>query len=82
MPDIDVDFPWDERDNILEYIFKKYGKERTAMVANQIFLNLGRTKVGKVYGLSNEMINTITKRSSYYKPIHKLERLRREGSQS
>ena len=42
MPDIDVDFPWDERDNILEYIFKKYGKERTAMVANQIFLNLGQ----------------------------------------
>ena len=38
--------------------------------------------MGKVYGLSNEMINTITKRISYYKPIHKLERLRREGSQS
>ena len=23
MPDIDIDFPWDERDNILEYVFKK-----------------------------------------------------------
>ena len=84
MPDIDVDFPWDERDNILEYIFKKYGKERTAMVANQNFFKPRSAirEVGKVYGLSNEMINTITRRISYYKPIHKLERLRREDSQS
>ena len=29
MPDIDVDFPWDERDHILDYVFKKYGKDRT-----------------------------------------------------
>ena len=38
MPDIDVDFPWDERDNILQYVFSKYGTERTAMVANQVFM--------------------------------------------
>ena len=38
MPDIDIDFPWDERDNILDYVFTKYGKDRTAMVASQVFL--------------------------------------------
>ena len=32
MPDIDIDFPWDERDNVLDYVFKKYGHHRTAMV--------------------------------------------------
>ena len=26
MPDIDIDFPWDERDNILDYVFKKVWK--------------------------------------------------------
>ncbi len=26
MPDIDVDFPWDERDDVLNYVFNKYGK--------------------------------------------------------
>ena len=32
MPDIDIDFPWDERDDILDSIFKKYKLKRTAMV--------------------------------------------------
>ena len=64
MPDIDIDFPWDERDNILDYVFKKYGNHRTAMVSNQVFLKPRSTirEVGKVYGLSNEQINSVTKR--------------------
>ncbi|MFL3013968.1 MAG: PHP domain-containing protein [Candidatus Neomarinimicrobiota bacterium] len=64
MPDIDIDFPWDERDDILDYVFKKYGDHRTAMVSNQVFLKPRSTvrEVGKVYGLSNEQINSVTKR--------------------
>ena len=64
MPDIDIDFPWDERDDILDYVFRKYGNERTAMVANQVFLKPRSAirEVGKVYGLSNEQINSVTKR--------------------
>ena len=59
MPDIDVDFPWDERDNILQYVFSKYGTERTAMVANQVFMKHRSAvrETGKIYGLSNEEIN-------------------------
>ncbi|MEP6745741.1 MAG: DNA polymerase III subunit alpha, partial [Gemmatimonadota bacterium] len=33
-PDIDLDFPWDERDQVLAYVFKKYPHPRAAMVAN------------------------------------------------
>ena len=64
MPDIDIDFPWDERDNIIDYVFRKYGNERTAMVSNQVFLKPRSAirEVGKVYGLSNEQINSVTKR--------------------
>ena len=64
MPDIDIDFPWDERDNILEYVFKKYGRERTAMVANQVFMKPRSAirEIGKINGLSNEYIKSITKR--------------------
>ncbi|RMF07329.1 MAG: DNA polymerase III subunit alpha [Candidatus Neomarinimicrobiota bacterium] len=67
MPDIDVDFPWDERDDILEYIFNKYGERRTAMVSNQVFLRPRSAvrEVAKVYGLSNEEIKSITKRIGY-----------------
>ena len=34
-PDIDVDFPWDERDRMLKYVFGKY-PGRSAMVANHV----------------------------------------------
>ena len=63
MPDIDIDFPWDERDNIIDYVFKKYGNHRTAMVSNQCFkTTFNNSEVSKVYGFSNEQINSITKR--------------------
>ena len=76
MPDIDIDFPWDERDSIIDYVFKKYGNERTAMVSNQVFLKPRSTirEVGKVHGLSNEQIKSVTKRIksfSYNKKIIK-----------
>ena len=75
MPDIDIDFPWDERDNILDYVFTKYGKERTAMVASQVFLQSRSAirEVGKVFGLSNEEIKTITKRIGWYHPSKDFE---------
>ena len=33
-PDIDLDFPWDERDHILAWVFRRYPHPRAAMVAN------------------------------------------------
>jgi len=68
MPDIDIDFPWDERDKILDYIFNKYGTERSAMVSSQIFMQLRSSirEVSKVYGLAEEEIKAINKRIGYY----------------
>ena len=68
MPDIDIDFPWDERDDILAYIFKKYTTHNTAMVCSQVFLQPRSAirEVGKVYGLSNEEIKAVTKRIGYH----------------
>ena len=76
MPDIDIDFPWDERDHILDYVFKKYGDERTAMVSNQVFLKPRSAirEVGKVYGLSNEQINSVTKRIHWMNTKKELEK--------
>lgn len=74
MPDIDIDFPWDERDDILESIFKKYGLKCVAMVSTQVFLRPRSAvrEVAKVYGLSNEEINSITKRIGYHKSRYDL----------
>lgn len=75
MPDIDVDFPWDERDNILDYVFEKYGNERTAMVSSQVLLKPRSAirEVGKVHGLSNDEIKSITKRIGWYDSRRDLE---------
>jgi error-prone DNA polymerase len=74
MPDIDIDFPWDERDDIIDYIFNKYGEDHTAMVSNQVFLKPRSAirEVCKVYGLSNEEIKLITSRIGYYRNKVKL----------
>ncbi|WHZ25127.1 MAG: DNA polymerase III subunit alpha [Nitrospira sp.] len=52
-PDIDIDFPWDERDKILGWILTRYGNRSAAMVANQntLALRAAIRETAKVYGL-------------------------------
>lgn len=67
-PDIDVDFPWDTRDEILDYIFKRYSKKNVAMVSNHITFSSRSSvrEVAKVYGIPENEINKITKNIEYY----------------
>ncbi len=66
-PDIDVDFAWDERDDVLQYVFNKYGIERTAMVSNHVTYQKRAAirEIAKVYGLPDAEIGAVTKRISY-----------------
>ena len=52
-PDIDIDFPWDERPRILEWVFSHYGHHHAAMVANQNTLatRAAMREIAKVYGI-------------------------------
>jgi DNA-directed DNA polymerase III PolC len=36
-PDLDIDFAWDERDDVIASVFRRYGTERVAMVAVHTF---------------------------------------------
>lgn len=57
-PDIDVDFPSDQRDDVLDYVFEKF-KGRAAMVANHNYLR-GRSalrEVAKVFGIKEDEIS-------------------------
>lgn len=67
-PDIDIDFPWDERDAILDFIFARHSARRTAMVANQIgFKGRGALReVAKVFGIPAAEIKQVTRRVSGY----------------
>lgn len=33
LPDVDLDFAWDERDLVLDYVYRRYGRERVAMIS-------------------------------------------------
>jgi DNA-directed DNA polymerase III PolC len=61
-PDIDVDFAWDERDQVIDYVFAKYGNRRAAMVANHNTFGARSAvrEVAKVFGLTEKEIGEIT----------------------
>jgi len=60
-PDFDIDFSWDERDDVTDYIFKRYGKEYTALLATYNTFK-GKSiirELGKVLGLPKADIDLI-----------------------
>jgi error-prone DNA polymerase len=62
-PDIDIDFPWDERPKILEWVFAHYGHRHAAMVANQNTLatRAALREIAKVYGIpASEISRALT----------------------
>lgn len=61
-PDIDIDFAWDEREDIIRYIFEKY-KGMVAQVSNHISFSekLAIREVARVFGFPESEINKITK---------------------
>ena len=63
-PDIDLDFPWDERDQVLAYVFRRYPRPRAAMVANHNCFRLrgALREVAKVHGRPPGEIREVTRR--------------------
>ena len=58
-PDIDVDFEHERREEVIQYIYKRYGREKAAMVANVItFRRKGALRAcGKALGISGDLLN-------------------------
>ena len=75
-PDIDLDFPWDERDNVLAYVFRRYPHPQAAMVANHNCFRLrgALREVAKVHGRPNGEIREVTRRIPGYEeaPLEQL----------
>jgi len=70
-PDIDVDFEHERREEVIQYIYACYGRERAAMVANVVtFRGKGALRaVGRVLGVSEVLLNQMSKIASsrYYR---------------
>jgi len=63
-PDIDIDFSWKERDEIIRYVFEKYGYDKVAMISTHVTFRarMAFRETAKVFGFSEEEINKITKK--------------------
>jgi DNA-directed DNA polymerase III PolC len=74
-PDIDLDFPWDERDGVLAWVFRKYPHPRAAMVTNHNCFRLrgALREVAKVHGRPAGEIREITRRFPWFMDDGKLE---------
>ncbi len=58
-PDFDIDYSWKERDEVQDYIFKRYGTKHTALLGAMSTFK-GKSiirELGKVYGLPKEEID-------------------------
>jgi len=61
-PDIDVDFEHERREEVIQYIYNKYGRDRAAIVATvtQLHQKGAIRDVGKAMGLSVDTINRLS----------------------
>jgi len=61
MPDIDVDFAWDERDAILHRVIEKFGDEYCARIANHNFFHYQSAlrETAKAYAIGDRMITEV-----------------------
>ena len=62
-PDIDIDFSTEHREQVIQYIYEKYGWERTGMVCNVVTFQprMAIRQVGKALGFSNELLDRLAK---------------------
>ena len=62
-PDIDIDFEAERREEVIQYCYQRYGRERAAMVANVITYRARSVlqDVGKAFGLTQSQVTALTK---------------------
>ncbi len=60
-PDFDIDFSWDNRDAIYDYLFQKHGTEHVCLLGTHVTYQ-GKSiirELGKVFGLPKEEIDVL-----------------------
>jgi error-prone DNA polymerase len=62
-PDIDVDFEHERREEVIQYIYKRYGRDRAAICSTVVHYRSRRAirEVGKVLGLTEDVTAALAK---------------------
>ena len=61
-PDIDVDFEHERREEVIQYIYEKYGRDRAGLAATVISYRSRSAirEVGKVFGLGEDILTSLS----------------------
>ena len=81
-PDIDVDFEHERREEVIQYIYKRYGRDRAALAATLITYRPRSAirDVGKALGISLDVVDLLAKSMAWWdKPAEMPERFRAAG---
>jgi error-prone DNA polymerase len=78
-PDIDVDFEHERREEVIQYIYRRYGRERAALTATVIRYRRRSAlrDVGRALGVSRARIDALTANMAWWDEGIPRERLRR-----
>ena len=62
-PDVDIDFSWKERDQIVQYIFDKYGYNHVAMISTTVTFRARSAfrETAKAFGIGDSEISKFSK---------------------
>ena len=80
-PDIDIDFEHERREEILQYVYGKYGRERAALAATVIMYRPKSAvrDLGKVFGLNPREIDALARLVQWWDPGITAEHVRAAG---
>ncbi len=81
-PDIDVDFEHERREEVIQYIYRKYGRERAALAATVISYRPRSAirDVGKALGFSPGQVDQLARNMSWWdEPEQFAQRLAEQG---
>ena len=74
-PDIDVDFEHERREEVIQYIYKKYSRERAALAATLVTYRPRSAirDVGKALGLDADLVDLLAKSMAWWDKKEELE---------
>jgi error-prone DNA polymerase len=74
-PDFDIDFSWHDRDEITEYIFRKFKNVALLATYNTFQQRAVIRELGKVFGLPKHEIDKLSRGNAPYESLDKLSKL-------
>jgi DNA-directed DNA polymerase III PolC len=80
-PDIDIDFEHERREEVIQYVYGKYGRERAAIAATVIMYRPRSAirDLGKVFGLDLVQVDNLSRLLQWWDPGVTPERIREAG---